>query len=350
MSKKSKNTLKKTIVKLFSVLVVFGIAFGMGLSQVGIDELNEKGVQAVFEKSFEILEEWSKTTDSGDSSKIENGNTNKISYENRKYMGVKGITPGLNIYYFYVGQADCTLIESNGEYLLIDAGNNEDGALIVKHLKSMGITKIKYLVITHPHEDHAGGGDNVLEAFKVQNLYIPDVPKANCNTETYNSVKTTASDRGVKRTAPKVGHTFKVGEAICEVMTIDNNNKDMNLTSITLEITYGEKKFLFMGDAEIYNEELRLWNDVDVLKLGHHGSSTSTGEDFLMQVQPEIGIISCGIDNSYGHPHDEAIELIDEYGVETYRTDLEGTIHLVSDGIKIGIELLADINLDGDKD
>lgn len=375
MSKKSQNGQKKLITKIISWICILGLAFGIGLSQVGVDELNEQGISIVFKKSMEVLEEMmsesgslsvdssthsnnSRTSNSTYSSADSSNGSNSSSINTsgkvastvvRKHEGIEGINPGLNIYSFYVGQADCTLIECGGEYLLIDAGNNPDGKLIVSHLKSMGIKNIKYFVVTHTHEDHAGGGDDVINNIKVKTLYIPDVPKENCDTATYKGVKQAASDNGLKLTEPKVGHKFKLGDATCEVMAIESDNKDMNHTSIVIEMTYGNHKFLFMGDAEIYNEEQRLWNDVDVLKLGHHGSSTSTGEDFLAQTMPEIGLISCGVDNEYGHPHDEVMDAMNEYNVEIYRTDIEGTIHLVSDGIKIGVETLSDIILDGNK-
>lgn len=363
MSKKSQKALKKTITKIISWICVLSLAFGIGISRVDVDEFNEKGISVVFKKSIEVLEEmlYESGSLSGDSSTDENssGSSDKSTNSStsskvtstvvRKHEGIEGIDAGINIYSFYVGQADCTLIECGGEYMLIDAGNNPDGKLIVSQLQSMGIKTLKYFVVTHTHEDHAGGGDNVINNIKVKKLFIPDVPKENCDTATYKDVKQAASNKGIKCTEPIVGQKFKLGDATCEVMSIESDNSDMNHTSITLEITYGSHKFLFMGDAEIYNEEQRLWNDVDVLKLGHHGSSTSTGDDFLVQTVPEIGLISCGIDNEYGHPHDEVMEAMNEYNVEIYRTDTEGTIHVVSDGSKIGVETLPDINLDGNK-
>ena len=151
----------------------------------------------------------------------------------------------------------------------------------------------------------------------------------------------------VKVKSPKVGTTFNVGNAICEVMTIENNAEDANWSSISLEMTYGTQKFLFTGDMEVYNEESRDWNDVDILKVAHHGSSTSTSKDFLSQAKPEFAIISCGINNDYGHPHKEIITRLK--GIETYRTDKDGTILLTCDGDDIKIEKL-DIDLNGNQE
>ena len=327
---------KKTSTRVIStILALVIIAFTVGLGSAGIDwsQLSERPIDEILvDRAEEILrgDETDETVP-----KIENEQLESIP-----------IVPGenLTVYVFDVGQADCILLECSGEYMIIDAGNNPDGKLVVKQLQSMGITEIKYAVGTHTHEDHIGGLDKVINAFDIGVLYMP----ANeYDSATYRDVVKAAEAKSIDKIAPEIGYVFYLGSAKCEVMAIDSENEDPNLTSIVIEVTFGNTKFLFTGDAEIENEEKRLWNDIDVLKVGHHGSSTSTGEDFMEQVKPEIALISVGEDNSYGHPHKETMELLEEYQLDIYRTDIQGTIVVTSDGVKCVVETFESIDLEG---
>lgn len=237
--------------------------------------------------------------------------------------------------YIDVGQADSILLRTKDTAMLIDAGNNGDGEDVVKYIKDKGINELEYLIGTHPHEDHIGGLDNVINEFNIGTIYMPNITT---NTKTYEDVLTAIENKGLNINIPKKGDKFNLGKAECEMMTdsiLDKNN--LNLASIVIKVTFGNNTFLFTGDAEIENEETINWPKVDVLKVGHHGSNTSTSEEFLNQIQPKIAIISVGKDNDYGHPNSETIQKLENIGSKIYRTDENGTIEIISNGNELNI-------------
>ncbi len=232
-------------------------------------------------------------------------------------------TSNLKVYYFDVGQADSILIVNNNKTMLIDAGNNDDGELVVNNIKKLGISKLDYVIGTHPHEDHIGGLDNVIDAFDIGTIYMP---KVQTNTKTFEDVLDSVSNKGLTITAPKIGDKFEVGNANCEVMSIGDDSSNLNSTSIVIRMEYNNKSYLFMGDAEKINEDSREWPQTDILKVGHHGSSTSSSQKFLNQIKPKIAVIQLGQGNKYGHPHDEVIKRLENIGATIYRTDLQKDI------------------------
>ena len=259
----------------------------------------------------------------------QNSTENQIGNQNTQVPAGENLV----VDYIDVGQADSILITTQDEAMLIDAGNNEDGEDVVEFIKSKGITKLNYVIGTHPHEDHIGGMDDVIKNFDIGTIYMPTITT---NTKTYEDVITEIENKNLQISESKKGDTFLLGNANCEFMTdsiLDKNN--LKLSSIITRITFGNTSFLFMGDAETENEETRKWTKTDVLKVGHHGSDTSSSEEFLKQISPKIAVISVGKDNDYGHPSDETIKKLQNLGATIYRTDELGTIELVSNGNNI---------------
>lgn len=244
----------------------------------------------------------------------------------------------LNVHYIDVGQADCILLDSSGHYMLIDAGNNDDADLIIDYLQKEGVEKLDYVFGTHPHEDHIGSLDTVINEFDIDNIYMP---KKEHTSKTFEDVLTAILEKDMKVTAPVSGETIDFNGVKVEILAPVKEYDDLNNNSIILKVTSGNISFLFTGDAEAESENDILSKnfdlDSDILKVGHHGSDTSTTEDFLDSVSPGIAIISVGADNSYGHPDKTTIEKLNKRNIEIYRTDLNGTIIISTDGETISI-------------
>lgn len=243
------------------------------------------------------------------------------------------LTQHLVVDYLDVGQADSILIRNQEQSMLIDAGKNEDGQKVVNFLQEKGIEQLTYVIGTHPHEDHIGGLDDVINQIDVENVYMP---KITTNTRTYEEVIEAIQKRQLTIKVPQKGDTLKIGDAECEFMTEPiENKKNLNLSSLVTRITFGQTSFLMMGDAETENEKGRTWPQTNVLKVGHHGSNTSTSDSFLQQIKPQVAIISVGKNNDYGHPKEAILKRLNKLGTKIYRTDEKGTIEVISDGEKI---------------
>lgn len=259
---------------------------------------------------------------------------NKITAQENENVVLEGNNI-LQIHFFDVGQADSILLVNNGKSMLIDAGNNEDGELVVNNIKKIGIEKLDYVIGTHPHEDHIGGLDDVISNFDIGTIYMP---KLQTNTKTFEDVLDVILEKNLKITSPKEGDKFILGDVECEVMLCgegkEEEQKNKNLSSIVIRAVYKEQSYLFMADSEEENEKSRIWQQTNVLKVGHHGSNTSSSKQFLNQVLPQIAIIQVGKDNSYGHPNKEIIDRLNKIGALIYRTDENGNILIESDGNK----------------
>ena len=242
----------------------------------------------------------------------------------------------LAVHFIDVGQADCALLECDGKFMLIDGGNVEDSSLIVRYLQKQGVEVLEAVICSHAHEDHVGGLPGVLAVFPTKAVYAP--------TRTYSSkcfddFAYYTDQQGLTITIPKPGDTITLGSATAAVLGPVESYAETNNTSLVLMVQFGENKFLFTGDMETDAETDMLDAGAnvkaDVLKVGHHGSNSSTGYRFLYEVDPAFAVISVGKDNSYGHPHDEPMSRLRDADVTIYRTDEMGSVLAVSDGKNI---------------
>ncbi len=249
-------------------------------------------------------------------------------------------TCGLEVHYIDVGQADSILLKQGDNTMLIDGGNNDDNLLVEDYLKKEDIKKLDYIIATHPHEDHIGGLDYIVDKFEVGKIYAP---KVTTTTKTFRDFVQAVKNKNMKFTTPVPGEEFMLGEAKCKVLGPNSKEyEDLNDYSIVLKVTYKEKSFIFTGDAEKTSEKeicRKFGNELkaDVLKLGHHGSSSSTTNEFLNLVDPSICVITAGKNNKYGHPHKETMDKINKRNIKVLRTDEDSHIIIKTDGEKINI-------------
>lgn len=246
---------------------------------------------------------------------------------------------GLCITYLDVGQADCTILQCDGQTMLIDAGNRADAKVILNALETLEIEKFDYAVATHSHEDHIGAMAAVLR--EVPADYVVYYPEQ-VETKVYKDFLKATEEIGAVHIEPELLKEYNFGEGKFQILAPNEEVcKDPNNCSVAVMVVYGKNKFLFTGDAEEQSEqkmlELGTSLEVDVFQTGHHGSSTSNSEAFLKAADPVYAIISCGEGNRYGHPHSEVLARLVDFDVMVYRTDTMGTITLVSDGTGISI-------------
>jgi competence protein ComEC len=250
-------------------------------------------------------------------------------------------TGQLKVNFIDVGQADSILLQQGDKFMLVDAGNNGDAETVKDYLTSQGVKELQYFIGTHKDEDHIGGADAVINSFNVGKVYFP---KQIATTQTYKDFVTAVKNKGLSLTVPKVGENFKLGEAVVTVLAPNSSEyEDSNDYSIVVKITYGSTSFLLTGDAEARSEKELVASGKDLsatlLKVGHHGSLTSTSEAFLNKVNPKFAVISAGAGNKYGHPAQETMDKLKAKGVQVFRTDEQKTIIATSNGKEINFNV-----------
>ncbi len=308
MGRRKKRENKNQTILYLIVVFVFAVLSALGLNVSGLSESSE-GVLSTSNINIVSMEDLEDIT-------IKTGEriTQDFISENAE---------NLKVYFFDVGQADSILITNQDKTMLIDAGNNEDGKLLVQNLKDLQIQKIDYLIGTHPHEDHIGGMDDIIKNFDIGTIYMP---KVQTNTKTFEDVIDAVKEKELKIETPKIGDSFSIGKAECKVLSVGTNKENLNLSSIVIKLDFEELSYLFTGDMEEEIENKLNVDKINILKVAHHGSDTSSSENFINKIAPELAIISVGKDNSYGHPSEQTIDRLKNIGTTIYRTDEVGNI------------------------
>lgn len=245
----------------------------------------------------------------------------------------------LKVHYLDVGQGDSIFIElPNNETMLIDAAESYQSENIINYLKNLNYQKIDYVIGTHPHTDHIGGLKDIINTFEIGKIYMPKVVST---TKTYESLLMAIKEKNLKINTAKAGTSIIDTDALKINILAPNNSTytELNNYSVVTKITYGTTKFLFMGDAEKLSEnEIKENVTADVIKIGHHGSNTSSSIDFIKKVNAKYGIISVGLNNKYNLPKEKTITNWENSGTKIYLTSINGTIRASSDGTNIKIE------------
>lgn len=257
-------------------------------------------------------------------------------------VGQNKLENELTVHYINVGQADSTFLQftdgDKNHAILIDAGdfNAND---VIQYLHSQNITDIDIAIGTHPDADHIGQLDKVITQFTVGEVWLSGNPSS---SQTFQRVLEAIDETGAEYEEPRMGDHYEVGPLKIDVLYPKELTGKTNEESISLKLTYGDVRFVFTGDAAAENELEMIASGInveaDILQLGHHGSSTSTSKEFLQAVKPQAAIYSAGVDNSYGHPHQEVVSLIQKSGIDLYGTNVHGTIIVTTDGSSYSIK------------
>lgn len=242
----------------------------------------------------------------------------------------------MKVHFIDVGQGDATLIQSGDAAMLIDAGDDTKGTLLQNYLQKQGVTKLDYLILTHPDADHIGGAPVIVTKFEVDRVFMSNFEKDN---KTYRKLIQALDDKRLSFETPAAGSRYRLGDAEVTILAPVKEYEDPNNASIALIVYNGENSFLFTGDAEEEAENDLLTQNTsvraDVYQAGHHGSRTSSSIAFMQAVNPAYAVISCQEGNSYGHPHAQTMNRFRERGMKVFRTDEQGSIIAVSDGSEI---------------
>lgn len=265
-------------------------------------------------------------------------NTEKQNTESEFVQETESLTDAdiMRVHFLDVEQGLCILVQLEDEVLIYDGGERDTSSLVVAYIKDLGITEIDYMISSHYDADHVSGLIGCLNAFDVKNVIGSNYEH---DSKLYDSFMDAVEAEGLQMEYPKVGTEYSFGEAVITILSPEEISRDSNSNSVAIKLTYGESDFIFTGDADYGSERNMVASgmdlDCEVLSVGHHGSASSTSEKFLQATTPEYAVISCGEDNSYGHPHKEVLKLLEDFRVEILRNDEMGTIVVETDGENI---------------
>lgn len=265
---------------------------------------------------------------------------NRSKTKNREILPASGT---IAVHFIDVGQGDCVYISTGGGNMLIDCGEASESGVVAGYLDELGVTRLDYVVATHPHSDHMGGMSDIVENYDIGEVIMPYLDDGDIPTTRYfEKFVDACAEKELEVTDAEPGRVIELGDARAEMIApVSRDYSNVNNYSVGIILSHGENDFIFTGDAEALAEEEMLdagnLRDVEVYKVGHHGSDTSSSEGFMEAISPEYAVIMCGADNSYGHPHDEVVARIEKYTDRIYRTDDCGDIVIESDGAKLSV-------------
>lgn len=328
---KSTHIIKCTYISMLVMLLFLTSCGTTSYNNVSAPTLTNEQEKIIVESSVTFEEDNATTSESETISTTEETISSLESLEN--------FTEGsseLQVHFIDVGQGDCILIKCGSEFMLIDAGDNNQGTKIQKYLQKQGVESLKYVIVTHPHDDHIGGMDVILYKFDCETVIMTD---ENTDTNAYRDVIDAMKSKNYKNTLPVVGGQYSLGDAQFTIIAPSQLGDNSNNNSIVIILTHRENKFIFMGDAEEQEENDIINSGIsiaaDVYKVGHHGSISSSSVNFLNAVSPTYAVISCAEGNSYGNPSAETLNNLRSMGIQVFRTDEQGSIVATSDGTNI---------------
>ncbi len=297
--------MKKTLKSIVMIIVMCTL----GYTQIGCQasDIKNENPQEVKDYSTQAQSEYNNNSNSN-----ENNSNDKMSASR-----VEKLSSNSEIHFINTGNSDAILIIKDNKAALIDGGDNDDEDLVSSYIKKQGISELEYVFATHPHADHIGGLDRVAKEIKINNLYVSN---GEADTKSYRDFINAAVSKGLYPSVPLLKSKFDLAGSTFEVLSVANTNEPNN-NSIVLLYTNGNDKILLMGDAEKEVEQNLNVGDIDLLKVGHHGSYSSSSKPFIDKINPEYAVILVGEDNKYGHPHKETMDTLKEKGIEVHRSD-----------------------------